>query len=102
MARRPVHLRMNLAGQEWMTTGRVWFVNPLGLKCYHRVDGPAIERYDGTKQWWRNGIMLGEETDWNEGQRHETEYGLRQRIKDLEQRIMELEEKLSLDAGTGV
>jgi hypothetical protein len=22
---------------------------------FHRLDGPAIERSDGTKEWWKNG-----------------------------------------------
>jgi len=83
-----------------MIYARAWFKDPTNFECYHRTNGPAIEISDGTKQWWRKGIMLGDEREWFP--RHYTEDGLRQRIKDLEERVRELEEKLSLDAGTGV
>ena len=47
----------------------------------HREDGPAIERDDGTKQWWRNGKLHrldgpanewadGNKEWWVNGQRH--------------------------------
>ena len=28
---------------------------------YHREDGPAVERVDGSKEWWLNGEELTEE-----------------------------------------
>ena len=33
--------------------GTVCWFNADGVR--HRVDGPAIERADGTKHWWLNG-----------------------------------------------
>ena len=98
MARRPTLVRRAPRGEEAMIPCRIWFKN-LSLEGYHRVGGPAIESSDGTKEWWLDGIHLRIESDW---QVYDTDAGLRQQIKDLEQRVMELEEKLSLDAGTGV
>ena len=98
MARRPTLVRRAPRGEEAMIPARIWFKN-LSLDGYHRIDGPAVESSNGDKEWWRNGVMLRIDSDWY---RDETAAGLRQRIEDLEQRVMELEEKLSLDAGTGV
>ncbi len=27
---------------------------------YHRIDGPAIERANGTREWWENGKRIEE------------------------------------------
>jgi len=94
MAKRPTLVRrapLGPPGDGPMIPCRIWFKN-LSLEGYHRVGGPAIESSDGTKEWWLDGIHLRTESDW---QVYDTDAGLRQQIKDLE-------EKLSLDAGTGV
>ena len=36
-------------GNKW------WFLNG----NYHRLDGPATEMVDGTKEWWINGLYVG-------------------------------------------
>ena len=37
---------------------RCWFNNKREL---HRIDGPAFESTNGTKEWWINGVQLTEE-----------------------------------------
>jgi hypothetical protein len=94
MARRPTRTgRAPLGSTEYgpAIPCRIWTWKSLGLDCYHRVDGPAIESSDGTKEWWRDGIHLRIESDW---QAHDTKAGMKQRIVDLEQRVMELEEEV--------
>lgn len=36
---------------------KIWFMNG---KC-HRIDGHAIQLWDGTKQWWINDVQVTEE-----------------------------------------
>lgn len=40
---------MNMS-MEWRENGEV-----------HREDGPAVERMDGTKEWWLKGKKMSEE-----------------------------------------
>lgn len=28
-----------------------------GLGRLHRLDGPAVERHDGDREWWQNGLL---------------------------------------------
>jgi hypothetical protein len=35
----------------------IWYKNDV----YHREDGPAIEYWDGDREWWLNGEKLSEE-----------------------------------------
>lgn len=44
---------------ELATGYKAWHVNDV----YHRVDGPAIECPNGTKEWWVNGNKLTED-EW--------------------------------------
>ena len=41
-----------------------------GKRCYynkagqfHRTDGPAVESFDGYREWWFNGVELAEYQD---------------------------------------
>jgi len=79
--------------------GRVWRRGSSSKDfCAHRIDGPAFEFGDGTKEWWEHDVCL--RVDGNQGcydtpdgvlvqkirARHEAETeGMRQRIKDLEE-----------------
>ena len=42
---------------EWADGTKEWWAHGK----YHRLDGPAVERADGTKEWWVSGrcIALG-------------------------------------------
>lgn len=42
---------------EYLSGARHWFLN----EKRHRIDGPAIEWHDGTKEWWINNIKVSEE-----------------------------------------
>jgi len=48
--------RQELTEAEW--NSRSWVLND---KTYHRVHGPAIERADGHKEWYQNGICSRED-----------------------------------------
>ena len=34
---------------------KIWYLPSKGKSYFHRLDGPAIEWHDGTKQWFVNG-----------------------------------------------
>jgi len=40
-----------------MNCYKAWYLN--GKR--HRIDGPAIEYVDGSKEWWVNGVSMTEE-----------------------------------------
>jgi hypothetical protein len=42
---------------ERVNGSKAWFLNGK----YHREDGPAIEYSDGSKEWWLNGVYYTEE-----------------------------------------
>jgi hypothetical protein len=46
---------------EYSMNMKVWYLNGR----YHRVDGPAIEWYDGGKAWYLNGVNYSQE-EWFE------------------------------------
>lgn len=56
---------------------KLWFLN--GKR--HREDGPAIEWFDGTQEWYLNGVKLTEE-----------EFNARNKVKEVT--INELEKLL--------
>jgi hypothetical protein len=35
-----------------------WYLN----REFHRTDGPAIEYYEGLKEWWLHGVCMNERT----------------------------------------
>ena len=41
---------------EYPNGSKLWYRNGK----YHRVDGPAVENADGTKQWWLNDKLVYE------------------------------------------
>ena len=43
--------RENGPAVEWWNGHKEWYQNGV----YHRTDGPAIEHADGSKSWWQNG-----------------------------------------------
>jgi len=49
----------NYVKKEVSKVGSVYYYNSLGE--YHRIDGPAIERANGGKEWWINGIKHRED-----------------------------------------
>ena len=46
-------------GYKLHENGDKTWKNPAGQ--YHRTDGPAIERADGTKEWWFKDKKISEE-----------------------------------------
>ena len=36
---------------------KFWYLPSRGRIYYHRLDGPALELSNGTKQWWTNGKL---------------------------------------------
>lgn len=40
--------RLDGPAVEWYTGTKYWYVN----NKQHRLDGPAVERKNGTKEWW--------------------------------------------------
>ena len=49
---------MSLSTPTWFD-GRTEWINEKGL--LHRLDGPAIEWSDGSKEWWINGKLHRED-----------------------------------------
>ena len=48
--------------------GNKKWINAKGL--FHRLDGPAVERFNGTKEWWENGDLHrldGPAKEWANG-----------------------------------
>ena len=46
--------RLDGPAVEWSDGTKEWYVNG---KC-HRLDGPAIERADGKKSWYINDVFI--------------------------------------------
>ena len=53
--------RLDGPAREWNDDTKEWWLNGL---C-HREDGPAIEYYDGSKSWYLNGEYYLEQ-DWQQ------------------------------------
>ena len=52
---------------------KFWYLPSKGKTHYHRLDGPAVERKDGTKQWWVNGKqhrLDGPAVEFEDGSKH--------------------------------
>ena len=70
---------------------------------FHRERGPAIERVDGTKEWWRNGLLHregGPAVEWANGDKSwflngqllpEAEFNIR--TKSCDGRVVEIDGK---------
>ena len=39
----------------------VWALSKPNLSMRHRTDGPAVEWFNGDKEWWENGVKIREE-----------------------------------------
>ena len=64
---------------EWIEGSRQWYLNGE----LHRVDGPAIEWASGRKEWWLNGIIHrldGPAIEWSSGTKEWWVAGQRHRI----------------------
>lgn len=55
------HAPMHMHARTWLTMGTTGY--------FHRVNGPAIESSDGSKEWWINGRRISLELTFIAGHR---------------------------------
>ncbi len=59
---------------EWIDGSKEWYQNG----WIHRLGGPAIERVDGSKEWYQNGVLHrldGPAKEWSTGGKAWYRYG---------------------------
>jgi hypothetical protein len=67
--------RLDGPAMETFIGTKAWYQNG---KC-HRLDGPAKEWYDGDKEWWRYGKLHrldGPAAEWRDGTKEWWRYGI--------------------------
>ena len=71
-----VHTRQTKIGSEYHRVDGPAVTRPCGTKEWyqygrkHRLDGPAVERADGTKYWYQQGMLhrtTGPSIEWHDG-----------------------------------
>jgi len=80
----------------------IWYLPSKGKDYWHRTNGPAIERIDGSKGWWVDDKLHrldGPAVEWADGTKQWFVDGKQQPIEEVETWLEENDVDLSTEEG---